>query len=311
MMNELHVVLGASGSVGASVVEELKSRNLKIRAVERRKQIKGIETINADMADLGQTIAAIEGASHVYLCIGLPYDAAIWQEKWPKIISNVINACEKANAKLIFLDNIYMYGPAPLSVPFDEKHTRIPVSKKGKVRKDIAEVVLKAHAAGRIKAVIGRSADFYGPNARNSILYISFLERMLAGKGPQSLSKTDIKHTYAYTVDNGRALVALALDESTYGQEWHMPVSRPITIDESVEVMNKVMKTSYKASVIPRPILKLMGLFIPTIKEVNEMLYQSDAPYIMSDDKFRKHFPDFKVTEFETGIREMIASFKP
>lgn len=310
MNGELHVVLGATGSVGKSVIEELQARKLKIRAVERSKTVKGIETIHADLLDFDQATYAITGATHVYLCIGLPYSALIWKEQWPLIMNNVISACEKAEARLIFLDNMYLYGPAPLSVPFNEKHTRNPVSEKGKTRKIISDMLLNAHESGRVKAVIGRSADFYGPNVINSPLYISFIERMLIGKAPQSLGKTNIKHTYSYTNDNGRALVTLALDDSTYGQEWHLPVSRAMTIDEIVVEINSVMNTNFKATLIPRIILKIMGIFIPNIKEVNEMLYQSDFIYIMNDEKFRKHFPDFKVTEFEIGIREMINSFK-
>jgi nucleoside-diphosphate-sugar epimerase len=225
-------------------------------------------------------------------------------------MTNVISACEKAGARLIFLDNMYLYGPAPLSVPFNEKHARNPVSEKGKTRKIISDMLLNAHESGRVKAVIGRSADFYGPNVINSPLYISFIERMLMGKAPQSLGKTNIKHTYSYTKDNGRALVQLALDDSTYGQEWHLPVSRAMTIDEIVVEINRVMNTNFKATIIPRVMLKIMGIFIPNIKEVNEMLYQSDFTYIMNDEKFRMHFPDFKVTEFEIGIKEMINSFK-
>lgn len=309
MNNELHVVLGAAGSVGQSVVEELQARNLKVRAVERRKKVNGVETVNADLLDLNQTIAAVKDATYIYLCIGLPYNTKIWQEQWPKIMSNVIRACEEVQANLIFLDNIYMYGPKPLRTPITELHSQDPPSEKGKVRKTIADALMAAHHSGRVKAVIGRSADFYGPHVVNSPLYVSFLERMLKGKKPQSLSKTNIKHTYAYTKDNGRALVALAMDHSTYGQVWHLPVSKPVTTDEVVSVYNHVLGTDFKVSVVPRFALSIMGVFIPGIREVMEMAYQMEHPYIMSDEKFRKHFPEFLVTDFENGIKEMIHSF--
>ncbi|MBP2033323.1 nucleoside-diphosphate-sugar epimerase [Clostridium algifaecis] len=310
MNSELHVVLGAAGSVGKSVVEELQRRNFKIRAVERKKKINGVETVNADLLDLEQTTIALKDASYVYLCIGLPYNTKVWQEKWPIVMKNVISGCEQAQAKLIFLDNVYMYGPAPLNIPFTEMHSKKTISKKGMVRKIISDMILEAHSAGKIKAVIGRSADFYGPNVINSPLYVSFIERMLKGKAPQSLGKTNIKHTYSYTKDNGRALVTLAMDDSTYGQEWHLPVSKPITIDEIIVEINKVLNTDFKATVIPRVMLKLMARFMPSIKEIEEMLYQADYTYIMSDDKFRKYFPEFVVTDFETGIKQMINSFK-
>lgn len=310
MNNELHVVLGASGAIGQAVVAELKLKNLKVRAVERRKKIADVETVNADLLDLDQTVKAIKGSTHVYLCIGLPYRSKVWLEEWPRIMENVIAACESVKARLIFLDNVYMYGPVPLKAPFDESHTQYPTSHKGKARKRIAIMLMEAHDAGRVKAVIGRSADFYGPFAVNSPFYISFLERMNEGKNPQSLGRIDVKHTYAYSLDIGRALVALALDEKTYGQVWHLPVSEPVTVKEVVSKFNKVMGTSYKVSMMPRFLLSILSVFIPLLKEAKEMVYQFDYPYMMSYRKFQNHFPDFKATALEDGIKAMVESFK-
>ncbi len=309
MTHELHVVLGASGTIGQNVIKELKLRNLNIRAVQRNKIIEGIDTVNADLLDLVQTREAIKGATHVYLCIAVPYTTKQWQLEWPFVMENVIKACELTNATLIFLDNVYMYGPSPLGKPFNESHPQYPTSEKGKVRKKVADMLIEAEHSGRIKAVIGRSADFYGTST-NCALYISFLENMIKGKAPQSLGGLDIVHTYAHTTDVGRALVALALDESTYGQVWHLPVSRPITINEVNEIFNQVLGTHYKITVIPRGMLNILGVFITSIKEMKEMLYQLDEPYIMNCEKFMLHFPDFETTKIETGIREMAQFFR-
>ena len=105
---ELHLVLGGSGAIGKAVIEELIKRNLSVRAIERSKKVDGIETINIDLMDSKKTQTAITGASYVYLCIGLEYNSKVWLSKWPVIVQNVINACSSTNAKLIFLDHIYM-----------------------------------------------------------------------------------------------------------------------------------------------------------------------------------------------------------
>ena len=310
MTNQLHVVLGGHGAIGQAVIKELQLKRIPTRAVERSKNVPGVETIKADLLDLQQGINATKGSSHVYLCVGIPYSSKIWETQWPVIMNNVITACEKSNSTLIFFDNVYMYGPSPLSIPFDETHPQKPESQKGKTRKLITDRLLHAHKNGRIKSVIGRSADFYGPDAVNSPFYIVFLERILQGKAPQWLGKPTIKHTYAYTIDNGKALVALALDESTFGQTWHLPVGYPITIEEVIEIFNRELNTNYKISFIPRWMLGLMGIFIPPIYEAKEMLYQFDNEYIMSGEKFKRHFPDFNVTNYLDGIQEMIRSFK-
>ncbi len=203
-----------------------------------------------------------------------------------------------------------MYGPPPLRVPFDENHPQQPVTKKGQARKQTANILLEAFASGEVNGVIGRAADFYGPYAVNSPFYISFLERMLQAKAPQSLFPLDVKHTYAYTTDLGQALVMLALDPSTYKQVWHLPVGEPITMNEATDLFNKVLGTAYLTTYLPALMQQLLTLFIPPIREVREMLYQFDSPYVLSYEKFRKHFPDFRTTSYEDGIRAMVESFQ-
>lgn len=310
MTKELHVVLGGSGAIGRAVIKALQAKKLQVRSVERSKKVKGVDTVMANLLDTDQAIKAIKGASHVYLCVGLPYRSDVWKSDWPKLMKSVVNACSTNSAKLIFFDNIYMYGPAPLSTPFDEKSAQHPTTNKGKARKQTADLLLEAHKSGKVKALIGRSADFYGPNAVNSPFYISFLERMNKGKNPQVLAKKGMPHTYAYSVDNGRALVELALDDSAYGQAWHLPVGEPITIDDALTIMNKIIGTSFKASYMPRPLLGLLSVLVPPVKEVKEMLYQFDSPYIMSDKKFRTKYPNFVTTSYDDGFRAMVESFK-
>jgi nucleoside-diphosphate-sugar epimerase len=226
------------------------------------------------------------------------------------MMQNVIDACSKCNANLIFLDNVYMYGPAPLAVPFNENHPQQPVLKKGTARKHTADLLLEAFERNKINGVIGRSADFYGPRAVNSQFYVSFLQNMLKGKAPQSLVKPGIKHTYSYTVDNAKALVSLALSPETYGQVWHLPVGEPITIEELTELFNQELGTSFKPSFMPPVLRKALSVFIPIFKDLGEMLYQYDTEYNMSFEKFSKHFPNFAVTSYQQGIREMVRSFR-
>jgi hypothetical protein len=147
MSSELHVVLGASGASGRAVVQELKRRNLPFRAIGRSAGFSDFEMTAADVFNKSELLGAVQGASHVYLCIGLPYNLRIWQQQWPLLMQNTIEACETMRAKLIFLDNIYMYGPAPLAVPFDEDHPQTPVSSKGIVRKNVADMLLKTMLA--------------------------------------------------------------------------------------------------------------------------------------------------------------------
>lgn len=144
-MNDIHLVLGASGAVGSAVVDELKRRKLNVVAVERNKSLSQTKTIIADLADTQVTKEALRSARYVYLCIGLPYKTEIWQTAWPIVLQNVIDACETHECKLIYFDNVDMYGPPPLPQPFDETTRQEPLGAKAIVRKKLAKTVLEAH----------------------------------------------------------------------------------------------------------------------------------------------------------------------
>lgn len=309
MKNQLHTILGANGGVGQAVYRELVLENSTYRLVSRNPKQRQKDFFKANLLDKDETEKAVAGSTFVYLCIGLPYRTVVWQTQWEKVMKNVIEACAKHHAKLIYLDNIYMYA-APLPVPFDEKTLQKPISKKGQARKRTTDLMLTAMKTGKIKGVIGRSADFVGAGAVNSSFYIAFLERMLVGKHPQTLTSGDIKHTYANVLDNGRALVALAQCEECYGQVWHLPVGKPITTNEMLVLFNRVLGSDYKLRVLPRMLRKLLTIFVRPLKEVEEMLYQFESEYIMSFDKFKRKFPDFKVATNEESVLQMVEWFK-
>jgi nucleoside-diphosphate-sugar epimerase len=310
MKPECHVVLGGSGAIRRSVIGELQKRKIPVVHVGRTKPVVGVENRKADLLDSEQVFTAAIGASHVYLCAGIPYHHKIWEVEWPRMMANVIAACHKLHAKLIFVDNVYLYGPPPLSVPFTEDHPQSPTTKKGRVRKAVADALLAAHQQGKIQGVIGRAADFYGPDLVNSQLYVMVLKNMLAGKPPQWLGSPRAKHTYANTQDVGRALVALALHEKAYGQVWHLPVSDPITFAEIATMLNGWLGTRLSPSYMPAWLLVLASVFVPILAEVKEMNYQFTQDYLMDWSKFRQAFPDFAVTPFASGLRAMLDSFQ-
>ncbi|MEO0899067.1 MAG: NAD-dependent epimerase/dehydratase family protein [Bacteroidota bacterium] len=305
----LHTIIGGTGTIGKLVVEELLHQKQLVRSVARRKQEVPYESMQADALNQEEIDKAIEGSSYVYLCIMLPYNAKTWSRDWPIAMKNVIEACLKHDAVLVFLDNIYMYGPK-LEVPMTEEHSLSPVSKKGESRHHIANMVQDGIVKKGLKAVIGRAADFYGPNANQSVLYISFLENMLQGKAPQSVAYPEVKHTYAHTRDVARGLVELALHPDTHSQVWHLPVGKAVTMEEVTQKFNENLGTDFKISFIPPFLRGILALFIPVLKEVNEMQYQFKDTYVLSDEKFRQRFPEFRVSSYEEGIPEMIQSFR-
>ncbi|MCU4163757.1 NAD-dependent epimerase/dehydratase family protein [Carboxylicivirga caseinilyticus] len=310
MNNSLHTVLGASGGVGQSVLQVLLEKELPARAVSRSMNFKGVELMSADLLKAEEVDRVVAGSAVVYLCVGLEYKTEVWQRDWPVLMDNVIEACSKHGATLIFLDNVYMYGPAPLQQKFDEGYTENPSTQKGIVRKMIDDKLKAAFIQGKLQGVIARAADFIGPNANNSVFYFSFLERIIKNKAPQSLLPRGPKHTYANTIDLGRALVELGLEPETYNAVWHLPVGEPVSVDEMMAIFNDVLETSYKVSYMPKLLKKIVAAFVPVVKEFDEMIYQFEYDYIMSFEKFKKQFPNFKITPYREVVKQMIESFR-
>lgn len=296
-----HAVLGGDGAIGRATLAAIEAKGLDGRALTRA---------NADALDPEALVRVLDGAEVVYECVGLPYNADLWTTGFPAISSALVTACEKTGTKIVYFDNVYLYGPAPLPVPFDETTSRIPPSRKGRARKTAVEIVMEAHGAGRVRATVGRAADFYGPGAVNSPFYISFLENILKGKAPQVAMPEGPVHTYAYTADMGRGLVHLAMDDSAYGEEFHLPVGPAIKVSEMAALFKKALGTSLKVTHIPDIVLRGMSLFKPLIREVHEMSYQYKTDYIMSDSKFRQRFPEFSSTSYEDGVAAMVDHFR-
>jgi len=174
MNNQLHTVLGASGGVGQSVLQVLKEKEIPVRAVSRSMKFEGVDSLDADLLNGDEVDKVVAGSVVVYLCVGLEYNTQVWQRDWPLLIDHVIEACSKHGAVLIFLDNVYMYGPAPLQGMFGEGYTENPSTGKGKVRKEIDDKLKAAFRHGKLDGVIARAADFIGPKANNSVFYFSF-----------------------------------------------------------------------------------------------------------------------------------------
>jgi len=296
-----HAVLGGDGAIGRATLKALEVRGLKGKALTRA---------DADAMDADALVKVLDGAEVVYDCVGLPYNSDLWTTGFPAISNALVSACEKVGAKIVYFDNVYFYGPAPLPVPFDENTPRTPPSQKGKARKTAVEIIMEAHRTGRVQASVGRAADFYGPGALNSPFYISFLENMLKGKSPQVAMPEGPLHTYAYTDDMGRGLVELALDDGAYGEEFHLPVGPAVKVSDMAALFNKELGTALKVTHIPDFVLCGLSLFKPLIREVHEMSYQYKTDYILSDAKFRQRFPEFASTSYEDGVAAMVDYFR-
>lgn len=260
----------------------------------------------ADLTDAAAVRRAVEGSEVVYVTVGFPYSKKVWKETWPPFMKSVIDACKAEGCKLVFFDNIYMYDPDHLDGMTEETPIR-PCSEKGKVRTQVVNMITDAIDRGELKALIARSADFYGPSiSTTSVLTETVFKPLSQGKKANWLGSVDFKHSYTYTPDAGKATALLGNTEDAYGQVWHLPTApNPFTGKEWIEAIAKEMGAKPNYQVAPKFLVKVMGLFMPLMRELVEMMYQNDRDYVFDSSKFEKRFT-ISATPYLEGIKAVV-----
>lgn len=303
-------ILGAGGAIGNEFAKLLAAKNQPFRLVSRspRSAPGATESLAADLTDRDEAIRAVAGSSVVHLVVGLKYDYKTWQEMWPRIMDNTIEACKRAGAKLNFFDNVYMYGK--VSGAMTEASPFNPCSKKGEIRARVATTLIHEWKSGTLTGMITRAADFYGPNARTGVPNVLVFEPLSRKRRASWLVNDSVPHSYTYTPDAAQGLIQLTERASAWNQTWHVPTTPdPPTGKEFVRLAAKEFGVAPKHGVLSRPMLRIAGWFDPLVAESYEMLYQNDSPYLFDSTKFAREF-GFGGTPYAEGIRCTAASFK-
>jgi len=216
------------------------------------KSIAGAEHVAATLLDQEQVFKAVRGSEIVYLLVGLIYNAKIWHSEWPIVIRNVMDACKAANAKLVFFDNVYIYGKVEGIITEETPYQ--PSSRKGQIRAGVATALQQEMAAGKLKAIFARTVDFYGPGVVDmSAAGIMVFANMAKGKKAQWFINPDVPRSYNYIPDAASALEILSHDDTAYGQVWHLPSVQPaLTGRQFIHVAAKYMNASDKLMVLPK-----------------------------------------------------------
>jgi nucleoside-diphosphate-sugar epimerase len=223
-------------------------------------------------------------------------------------MDNVIEACKRAQAKLVFFDNVYMYGK--VDGPMTEDTPYAPCSKKGEVRVRIATALMDEVKAGHLTAMIARSADFYGPDTGNSVPNMLVFEPLAKGRKPSWLLDATVPHSLTFTPDAARGLVMLSGRETAWNQVWHLPTApNPPTGAQFIALAAPEFGEGPRYRVLGRPMLRAVGWFNSDVRESFEMLYQSDSPYLFDSTKFAREF-GFAATSYKSGIRIAANSYK-
>ena len=282
-----HTVVGA-GQVGTRLASLLAAEGHDVRLVSRRGHgPAGIETIAADAAQLTALQNAASGSDVIYNCINPAYHR--WTQDWPPMSENLIAVAQAEQAVLVTLSNLYGYGP--VDQPMTEDTPLAAHTRKGTVRAQMWRQALAAHEAGRIRAVEVRASDFVGDSGDQTNFGDRIIPRMRAGKSVSLMGRLDQPHTWTYTGDAATLLATVAVRPDAWGRAWHVPSNSPVTQERVIaELASELGVPVPKMRTLGAGMLRTVGVFNPTVRELVEMLYEFDRPFIMDSSAAQKTF---------------------
>ncbi len=311
---ELHVVYG-TGPVGTAVIETLVAQGKQVRVVTRsgaRKHLPlSAAVVRGDATDPTDARQVCRGATHVYNCTN-PADYHRWSEQFPPLQRGVLEGAAANEAKLVVMENLYMYGPHG-GIPMTET---MPVRGRGQrstTRARMTKELFAAHRSGQVRVVSVRASDLFGPHVTQSLVGEPFFVPLLRGKPAQLFANLDLPHSLSYVRDVGEALVQVGADDHALGRAWHAPNAPATTLREFARLLGEVAGVTPHLRTLPRAVthalLPLMGLGMPALRGLRENLYIMYEPYIVNHDAYTAAFGDH-ATPLRTALRETIAWYR-
>jgi nucleoside-diphosphate-sugar epimerase len=307
-----HVIFG-TGAIGLATVNALRRRGESVRLVNRSGHAdvpEDVEVIGGDARDPAFTTAVARGAAVVYQTLNPPYPE--WTAQFPALQAGVLAAAEATGARLVSMENVYMYG-RPAGRPLTEDRAHAAHTKKGQLRGRMARELLAAHHAGRVPVAIGRASDYYGPRGgAQSNLGDRVFPAALAGKTATVLGDPDQPHTYSYIPDIGEGLAVLGEHPDAPGEVWHLPNDPDThTTRQLVDIIYRhAGHPRGKLRAIPGLLLNALGLVNPTIRELVEMQYQFEEPFIVVSSKIATKL-GAHATPTDQAVADTLDAYRP
>jgi nucleoside-diphosphate-sugar epimerase len=304
----LHVVFGA-GQVGHALIARLATSGLAVRAVSLHRPsmpAAGIDWRAADVTDPEAAVDAARGASVVYQCLNAPYTH--WPERFPPLQRGVLTAAERAGALLVSFENVYGYGPTG-GKPMTEDAPLVASTVKGRTRAMMTRELLDAAESGRIRIAIGRASDFFGAGVTESALGERVFANALAGKRADFIGNPDLAHTYSYVPDIAAGLATLGTDERAIGQVWHLPGPETGTTRALLQLVASEIGHPVGIRSMPKLVVRALGLVNPMMRELAEMAYEFEEPFVLDTTKFESTFGTAGAS-LATAVAETIAWYR-
>jgi len=305
----VYLVLGATGSLGSAVVNELTSSGKLVRALVRNpskaKKVllksEKVEFVKGSVDEIQTLERAFAGVDLFFNCINVPY------QQWhllPAIHKKILDAATSARSRMVFPGNVYIYGHAQTKT-VSEDHPRNPISKKGRIRVELENMFMKLSKDGAVPTVIVRFPDYYGPNAASIVDGI--FKSAISNEKARWYGKLDELHEFIFIGDAAKAMIIVSQRPDAFSQDFNIPGPEPISAREFISLVFKQAGFEPKMTGTSRTFIRLAGLFNSLAREFAEMQYLTEEPLILDGSKFRKIFGvAYPTRSYEDGIRETL-----
>lgn len=310
-MKMKHLIIGFTGGIGRATAKALLEKGESVVALVRNLQkaekytegLSTIELIQGDAANLSDVEKALENCSTIYYCANVPYPN--WQAEARELLSVSVTAAINQKAKFVFPGNVYVYGKAQQTV-VNEGHPHAASTKKGKIRIEMEQMLVRANKEQGLRYTIVRMPDFYGPFVINGFSEKIF-QNALRGKKLQWFGGLNVPIELIYIEDGGEAMAIAGLSDKADGMQFNVSGSAETTAKKLLkEISNQSGKHSKISSLNIEFLVAMAGLFNPVAKEFKEMMYLKSERLIMTGALFRTTFNTLPSTPYEEGIRKTL-----
>jgi nucleoside-diphosphate-sugar epimerase len=299
-----------TGQLGLAILQQLLDKNPgeKILLVNRSGKLtmpipQNVQLTAADATSKTAMEAIAARSEIIFSCTDMLYDK--WANFYPATANALAHALSKTNTRLVFADNLYSYG----NVSGPAMHEQMPhnaKTKKGKIRAGVINTLLYSGDEFSNRVAFVKAADFIGPNIYKGIFGRDFLTNVYNGKTVRLFGNIALPHTFTYIKDFAAAMINVGTANDTFGQIWHVPNAPALSLDKWVHLFEVITNKKIKKSVTPKFIIKIAGLFNSFIKELYEMAYQFEHPFLVNHDKYLRRFGNHSTYPSEI-VKETVA----
>ncbi|MEV0222058.1 SDR family oxidoreductase [Streptomyces sp. NPDC050704] len=264
------LVVGATGSLGGKVVDELLKRGKNVRALVRpttnasRLEEQGVEIARGDMLDPDSLVAAMKGADAVITtAAGYTRGGKNAQDIDTVGNANLAEAAHRTGIRRFVLTSILTSDQTPQVPHFWHK----------KIAEDKLEQLGVPFVALRPGAFLDQVATMAGnPLDKGRLIW---------------MAKATVPLTFVHTSDLAAYLAAAVDAPADNGERIDIGWDRPVSMREVADLMGSRVGKNIKVWAIPSPVIRaagaVVGRFNPVIKDMAAMFGWFDTGRYVSD----------------------------